>query len=65
MRRYLVATLFFLALLAAWQGMVMSGRWSPVLLPSPESVGAYLWSSLRDAWLPSFLKRQMRSQMRS
>ena len=24
-----------------------------------------LWSSLRDAWLPSFLKRQMRSQMRS
>jgi hypothetical protein len=32
MRRYLVATLFFFALLAAWQGMVMSGRWSPVLL---------------------------------
>jgi NitT/TauT family transport system permease protein len=46
MRRYLVATLFFLALLAAWQGMVMSGRWSPVLLPSPAAVGEYLWAAL-------------------
>jgi NitT/TauT family transport system permease protein len=42
MRRLFVASLFFVALLAAWQGMVWSGRWSPVLLPSPQAVGEYL-----------------------
>jgi NitT/TauT family transport system permease protein len=50
-KRAAIATLFFAALVAAWQAMTLSGRWSPVLLPSPESVGAYLWSSLRDATL--------------
>ena len=51
MRRFAVAALFFVALVAAWQGMVLSGRWSPVLLPSPEAVGEYLWTSLRDGTL--------------
>jgi len=51
MRRFAVATLFFVALAAAWQAMVMSGRWSPVLLPSPELVGEYLWTALWDGSL--------------
>jgi NitT/TauT family transport system permease protein len=51
MRRFLRASLFFLALLAMWQAAVMTGRWSPVLLPSPESVGEYLWGALLDGSL--------------
>jgi NitT/TauT family transport system permease protein len=51
MRRAVVASLFFAALLGVWQAMVASGRWSPVLLPSPESVGEYLWTSLTDGSL--------------
>src|SRR5215468_4051481 len=51
MRRFAVAALFFVALVAAWQGMVLSGRWSPVLLPSPGAVGEYLWTSLWDGTL--------------
>lgn len=51
MRRVVNAGLFFAALLGAWQAMVSSGRWSPVLLPSPESVGEYLWMSLADGSL--------------
>jgi NitT/TauT family transport system permease protein len=51
MKRAVIASLFFAALLGAWQAMVMSGRWSPVLLPSPKSVGEYLWSALADGSL--------------
>jgi NitT/TauT family transport system permease protein len=51
MKRAVIASLFFAALLAVWQAMVMSGRWSPVLLPSPENVGEYLWSALADGSL--------------
>jgi NitT/TauT family transport system permease protein len=50
-KRTLIAGLFFAVLVGTWQMMVMSGRWSPVLLPSPESVGEYLWSSLTDGSL--------------
>ena len=52
MRRVVLSGLFFAAIAAAWQAMSMSGRWSPVLLPSPESVGEYLWASLADGSLP-------------
>ena len=51
MRRVVLATLFFAALIAAWQAMTMTGRWSPVLLPSPVEVGSYLWGSLWDGTL--------------
>jgi NitT/TauT family transport system permease protein len=51
MRRALVATLFFVGLVAAWQGMVMSGRWSPVLLPAPSEVASYLWHAAQDGSL--------------
>lgn len=52
MKRAAVSALFFAAIAAAWQAMSMSGRWSPVLLPSPADVGEYLWASLADGSLP-------------
>ena len=51
MRRLLLATLFFAALVAAWHFLVKSGRYSPVLLPSPESVAEYLVNAARDGTL--------------
>ena len=51
MKRAVNATLFFAALVVAWQAMVWSGRWSPVLLPSPGSVAGYLWTALLDGSL--------------
>ena len=51
MRRTAIATLFFIGLIAAWQALALSGRWSPVLLPSPQSVGEYLCVSLKDGTL--------------
>ena len=51
MKRVLSAAAFFLALLALWALAVRSGRWSPVILPSPERVAEYLWEALRDGSL--------------
>jgi NitT/TauT family transport system permease protein len=34
-----------------WEAAVRSGRWSPVLLPSPLSVWEFLWSALLDGSL--------------
>ena len=51
MRRTVVAGLFFAALVVLWQAMASSGRWSPVLLPSPWSVAEYLWTALLDGSL--------------
>ena len=51
MRRLLLATLFFAALVAVWYFLVKSGRYSPVLLPSPQSVGEYLVNAARDGTL--------------
>lgn len=51
MRRTLIASVFFIVLVGAWEGMILSGRWSPVLLPSPTSVVDYLWTSLDDGTL--------------
>jgi NitT/TauT family transport system permease protein len=47
----LVAVAFFAALIGLWQLMVASGRWSPMLLPSPLSVAEYLWGALLDGTL--------------
>ena len=60
MKRAVIATLFFASLALAWQGMAMSGRWSPVLLPSPASVGEYLWAALLDGSLPEAVWVTMR-----
>jgi NitT/TauT family transport system permease protein len=51
MKRTLVAVAFFAALIGLWQLMVASGRWSPMLLPSPLSVAEYLWGALLDGTL--------------
>jgi NitT/TauT family transport system permease protein len=45
------AAAFFLALVGIWQLAVMSGRWSPVLLPPPDAVADYLRSALIDGSL--------------
>ena len=51
MRRFLLATLFFVALVTIWHFVVAAGFWSPVLLPSPLSVAQYLFSAARDGTL--------------
>jgi len=51
MRRTAVAIIFFAAIIALWQLMVASERWSPMLLPSPLSVAEYLRSALLDGSL--------------
>jgi NitT/TauT family transport system permease protein len=50
-RRILVATIFFTALVGLWQVGTMVGGWSPVLLPPPQSVAEYLWGALNDGSL--------------
>ena len=51
MRRLGAIVLFFGALLGAWQLAAMSGRWSPVLFPSPLAVVEYIWGAMRDGSL--------------
>lgn len=51
MKRFLRAALFFLLLVAAWEGLCRAEVWSPVLVPSPGSVATYLLSALRDGSL--------------
>lgn len=51
MRRFLAASAFFLSLALIWELAVRYGGWSPVILPSPVTVGAYLWSALLDGTL--------------
>ncbi len=51
MRRLLSALLFFAALLLLWEGLCRARLWSPVLVPSPVSVGRYLWSAAADGSL--------------
>jgi NitT/TauT family transport system permease protein len=53
MKRILLAGTFFAGLLLLWQLAVESGRWSPVLLPSPGSVAEYLWEAAGDGTLLS------------
>lgn len=48
MRRALFAVLFFAGLIGLWWLAVKTGRWSPVLLPSPDAVARYLWEGLGD-----------------
>jgi NitT/TauT family transport system permease protein len=48
MKRWLMAALFFLALLGVWELLVRKGIWSPVLIPSPMDVGRYLIGAIED-----------------
>jgi NitT/TauT family transport system permease protein len=51
MKGFLYALSFFTLLAVAWHTAVEAGLWSPVLLPAPESVAKYLWSSIVDGTL--------------
>jgi NitT/TauT family transport system permease protein len=51
MRRWLSAVLFFLGLIGIWEWLVLSGIWSPILLPEPLEVGKYLVNSIGDKTL--------------
>lgn len=51
MKRVLTALGFFLLLVAAWHWAYLRRFWSPVLVPSPESVGRYLLEIARDGSL--------------
>ncbi len=52
MKRALHIALFFGILITIWWLAVATGRWSPVILPSPASVADYLWTSTLDDSLP-------------
>lgn len=51
MKRTLTALAFFVLLVAGWHWVFVAKIWSPVLVPSPASVGLYLWEALRDGTL--------------
>ncbi len=53
MKRLAQALLFFVALGLVWEALVRARIWSPVLVPSPLTVGRYLWEALRDGTLAS------------
>jgi NitT/TauT family transport system permease protein len=51
MRRTIEASAFFVLLVVAWEVLVRKGVWSPLLVPSPFSVGTYLIEAVRDGTL--------------
>jgi len=51
MKRTMLVILFFAALLITWELLVRAQVWSPVLVPSPLSVGQYLYDALREGTL--------------
>jgi NitT/TauT family transport system permease protein len=51
MKRTLSSLIFFALLLGVWHLLVLSKRWSPVLLPDPASVWDYLKDAAQDGTL--------------
>jgi len=51
MKRTLRACFFFAVLVLSWEGLCRARVWSPVLVPSPSSVGWSLWSAQADGTL--------------
>jgi NitT/TauT family transport system permease protein len=51
MKRWIFPILFFAVLIGIWEAMVRSGKWSPVLVPSPLDVGRYFVTSIKDRTL--------------
>lgn len=51
MKRFLTAAFFFVLLIAAWHWAYARRIWSPVLVPSPESVARYLGEIALDGSL--------------
>jgi NitT/TauT family transport system permease protein len=48
MKRVLVVIVFYILLIVGWEALFRAKVWSPVLVPSPITVGQYLASSARD-----------------
>ena len=51
MTRVLRSLTFFAVLIVVWEAASRAGWWSPVLVPSPLSIGQYLLASLADGTL--------------
>ena len=51
MKRFILSTLFFIALLSIWHLLVLAKVWSVVLLPDPMSVWEYLKGAAGDGTL--------------
>ena len=51
MKRLIVVALFFTALISGWQALYQARIWSPVLVPSPLTVGEYLVTASQDGTL--------------
>src|SRR6476619_8471350 len=51
MKRFLLAALFFAVLLLIWEVLFRAKIWSPVLVPSPRQLVAYLESAAVDGTL--------------
>jgi len=47
-KRVLVVVVFFALLIAGWEALCRKQIWSPVLVPSPVTVGRYLVESAKD-----------------
>ncbi len=63
LRRFLSATVFFAMLIVAWELIFRSGRYSPLLVPSPRQVAAYLISASADGTLWGAMAVTMRRLM--
>ncbi|HXG47636.1 MAG TPA: ABC transporter permease [Methylomirabilota bacterium] len=48
MKRLLIAAGFFTLAVTLWEVLVRKGNWSPVLVPSPGTVGRYLLDAVTD-----------------
>ncbi len=53
MKRFLRSFAFFAVVVALWEAASRAGWWSPVLVPSPLSIGQYLWTAALDGTLLS------------
>ena len=51
MKRFILSSLFFVALLSIWHLLVLAKVWSPVLLQHPISVWEYLKGAAEDGTL--------------
>jgi NitT/TauT family transport system permease protein len=51
MKHATLVILFFALLIGIWHALYVAGIWSPVLLPSPLTVGRYLWGAAVDGTL--------------
>ncbi len=51
MKRLFGIAVFFIGLISVWQALYQARIWSPVLIPSPLTVGQYLISAAQDGTL--------------